>query len=161
MPARFRAAYILFGAASVGNEGVRSCGPGGPALGSLRAWLLSPCDRDYIDRVRPHCRGDSLGRCVLPRLHLCQGLRARRSCCSSASPYVTLGFVSGPRPLGKRRLRSSALHSIGPCSSALGSSVRPVVRGSLVAPRSCCEAPEGPDVCASYAFRLGERRRLV
>ncbi|KAJ1141750.1 hypothetical protein NDU88_008078 [Pleurodeles waltl] len=90
MPARFRAAYILFGAASVGNEVAMSCGPGGLALGSLRAWLLSPFDRDYTDRVRPHCRRVSLGRCVLPRPHLCQGLRARRSCSSSASLYVTL-----------------------------------------------------------------------
>ncbi|KAJ1162273.1 hypothetical protein NDU88_002741 [Pleurodeles waltl] len=146
MPEHFRVASILFGAASVGSEGARSCVPGDLTLGSLRARLLSPRDRDHTYRVRPHCRGVSLGRCVLPRPHLCQGLRARRSRCSSASPYMTLGFVSGSRLLGKRRLCDSALPSIGPCSSALGSGVRPVFCVSLVpvVPVTCCKAPEEP-----------------
>ncbi|KAJ1150933.1 hypothetical protein NDU88_003720 [Pleurodeles waltl] len=131
--APLRAACMLFEAARAGNERVRSREPRGPALGSLQAWFLSPCDRGYYnDRGLPHCRGISLGCCVLPGPHLCRELRAPRSRCSSVSPYRTLGFTSGPHPSGKRRPRGPALRSSGPCSSALGLGVCPIVRGALV-----------------------------
>ncbi|KAJ1130272.1 hypothetical protein NDU88_008626 [Pleurodeles waltl] len=48
-------------------------------------------------------------------------------------------------------------------SLALGSGTRPRGRGVAVpkATGSCCRAPESPEDCASDAFRVGGRRRLV